>query len=285
MGGDPAAHLGHQLQQARLAQITALAAGVGPREHQQVGGAFAAEGQIVGGEGFLHQQLLHHRVAARLNHQLAAVRDLWAAVAPGGGHIGEGGHRIQLGHQPGGHPNRGCPGSHFRAQLAKQLVFPLGGPGLELQDLAFPGLELGGDEALLIGQGLAADPVVGHGCRFGPAHRQEVAKGAVVLEFEGGDATGLALERLLAPQPSVLVVELVAQAIELGIDTVVDQAPFTDGERGCVEQVVAQQGRDRFQLGPGLGQGLKGLAGAFGEQGGQLGQALEAIGQGHQIPG
>ena len=71
----------------------------------------------------------------------------------------------------------------------------------------------------------------------------------------------------------------------MGIDTVVDQAPFTDGEGGCVEQVVAQQGGDRFQLGPGLGQRLQGLAGALGEQGGQLGQALEAISQGHQIPG
>ena len=72
------------------------------------------------------------------------------------------------------------------------------------------GLGLGGHEALFVGQGLPADPVLRHAPRFGFAHRQEVAKGAVVLEFEAADAAGLALERLLAPQPSLLVVELVA---------------------------------------------------------------------------
>jgi hypothetical protein len=36
---NPAAHLGHQLQQAALAQVAALAAGVGAGEDDQVGSA------------------------------------------------------------------------------------------------------------------------------------------------------------------------------------------------------------------------------------------------------
>ena len=49
---DPAADLSHQLQQAGLAQVAALAAGVGPREHHQV--TALAELYVIGGEGLVH---------------------------------------------------------------------------------------------------------------------------------------------------------------------------------------------------------------------------------------
>ena len=48
---------------------------------------------------------------------------------------------------------------------------------------------------------------------------------------------------------------------------------------------MAQVGGDGVEFGPGAGQGLQGGAAGLGELGGQLGQALETIGQGHQVPG
>ena len=98
----------------------------------------------------------------------------------------------------------------------------MGGAGPQLQDAPFAAFEGGRHEAFLVGQGLAADPVVGHGGGPGPAHRQEVAEAAVVLEPQVGVAAGAALAGLLLGQPAVLVVELVAKAIEQRVDAVVD---------------------------------------------------------------
>ena len=111
-GRDPAADLGHQLQQPRLAQITTLAAGIGARQHEQIR-AVSPQGQIVGGEALLHQQLLHHRMASRLDHQLAALHQLGPAVATGGGHLRQGGQGIQVSHQPGRRPHRGGLFAHL----------------------------------------------------------------------------------------------------------------------------------------------------------------------------
>ena len=289
---NPAADLRHQLQQARLAQVAAFAAGVGAREHEQVGVGFAPQADAVGGEGLLHQELFHHRMATRLDLQQAGlgpvgVGDLGPAVAAGGRQVRQGGQGIELGHQPRGGPDGPRQRPHPFPQPAKQLVFPLGGTGLELQDAPLTPLQFRGDKALLIGEGLAPDPVLRHGFGFGLAHRQEVAKGAVVLEFEGGDAAGAALRQLLLRQPGVLIVELVAQAIELRVHPVVDQAPLAQAQGRRVHQHVAQLRRQLLQLRPRLAQGQQGRAAhpRLAHQRRQLREALQPIGEGHQIPG
>ena len=127
--------------------------------------------------------------------------------------------------------------------------------------------------------------MLGHGAGLGAAHRQEVAEGAVVLEFESGNAAGAALGGLLLGQPGVLVVELVAQVVQQRIHAVVDQAAFGEAQRRGVEQGVAQLGGQGLKLRPGAGQGLQRGAAGLGELGRQQGQALEAIGQGHQVAG
>ena len=112
-GRDPAADLGHQLQQPRLAQIATLATGIGAGQHQQIRALLSPQPQIIGGEALLHQQLLHHRMAPRLDHQLAASHQLGPAVAPGGGHLRQGGQGIEVGHQPGRRPHRGGLFAHL----------------------------------------------------------------------------------------------------------------------------------------------------------------------------
>ena len=78
----------------------------------------------------------------------------------------------------------------------------------------------------------------GTGLGLGPG--QEIAKGAGVLELEGRAAAGVPFGGLLLGQPGVLVVELVAQAIELRVHAVLDQAPFAPA-RGCgVQQHLPQ---------------------------------------------
>lgn len=126
---------------------------------------------------------------------------------------------------PGGPADRCGQLPHLLAQLVEQLVFPLGRPGPQLQDATLAGLELGRDEALLVGQGLTPDPVLGHPGGPGPAHREEVAEAAVELQPQGGDAAEAALLLFLGGQPLILVVEPVAQPIEAVVDSIVDQPP------------------------------------------------------------
>ena len=50
----------------------------------------------------------------------------------------------------------------------------------------------------------------------------------MVLQAQVVVAAALTLQTLLLGQPGVLIVELVAQAIEQGVDAVVDQAAFAE---------------------------------------------------------
>ena len=236
-GWHPAADLGQQLDQADLAQITALATGVGAGEHHQI--SAITEPHVVGGELGVHQQLLYHRVAGCFKAELTALHQFRGAVAAGGGGIGQAGEGIQAGNGPGGLPDWGGHGSHLFPQPAEQFVLALIGPGPQLEDRALPLLEIGGDEAFFIGQGLAADPVVRHGAGLGFAHRQEVTEGAVVLQPQVAVAAQPALLLLLLAQPGVLIIQLIAQAIEQGVDAVLDQAAFGERERWRIHQGVA----------------------------------------------
>jgi len=64
-----------------------------------------------------------------------------------------------------------------------------------------------------------------------------------------------------------------------------EQAPLAEGEGRCLHQVVAHPFGQGGQVGPGTLQGRQGAAAALGHQGRQAGQALEAIGEGHQVAG
>ena len=180
-------------------------------------------------------------MAAGLQLQPPAVGDGWCAVATAGGHIGQAGEGIEGSNGAGRLADRGGHGPHLLAQLAEQLVFPLAGPGPQLEDAALPLLEIRGDEAFFVGQGLAPDPVVRHGGGLGFAHRQEVAEGAVVLQLQGADATALALLLLLVAEPGVLIVQLVAQPIQQRVDAVMDQVALGEGERWGLHQLVANR--------------------------------------------
>jgi hypothetical protein len=165
-------------------------------------------------------------MATGLDQQLAPVTQLRPTPAARGGHLRQRGQRVELSHQPGGGAHPARLGTHLLAQGAEQLQLPLAGPGAQLQDPTLALLELGGDEALLVGQRLAADPVLRHPGRLRAANRQKVSEAAVVLEPQVGIAAGLTLQGFLVGQPGLLLVEAVAQAVEHRVDPVVDQPPF-----------------------------------------------------------
>ena len=285
-GGHPTADLRHQLDEADLAQVAALATGVGAGEHHQVGAI--TELHIIGDEGGLHQPLLHHGVTAGLQLQDAAVGDGGSAVAPCGSDIGQARERIQRSDGASCLTDRSGHGADLLTQLAKQLIFPLAGACPQLEDAAFPLFEIRGDEPFLIGQGLAADPVVRHRRGLGFAHRQEIAEGAVVLQLQGGDTAALALLLLLIGKPGVLIIQLVAQPIKERVNPVVDQSAFTEAQRWGLQQLVADNGRQfrqgRLRLGEWL-QPVGFLCDLTVQLGCQLWQPFESIRNGDDIAG
>ena len=103
---------------------------------------------------------------------------------------------------------------HLLPQVHEEFVFPLAGAGAQLKNASLPFLEFGSDETFFVGQGLATDPMFRYRRCFGFAHCKEIAKGAVVLKSQGADAADLPLLLFLLSEPGVLVIELVAQAVE-----------------------------------------------------------------------
>ena len=64
-----------------------------------------------------------------------------------------------------------------------------------------------------------------------------------------------------------------------------DQAPFAEAQGRLLHQALAQLQRQRLQLGPGTGQDPQRAAAGRHQPLRQQGQPLQAIGQGHQVPG
>ena len=95
---------------------------------------------------------------------------------------------------------------------------------LGAQNLLLVLLELLGDVALGVGEGLFADPVGGNLLLVGIAHLDVVAEDVVVADFQRRDARRLALALLDAREVVLAVQGDAAQVVQLGIDAVGDDA-------------------------------------------------------------
>ena len=133
----------------------------------------------------------------------AAVVDLRPAVAVPVRHLGE--RRQRVG---GGHARRRAPAAARRrpatrvAQRGEELQLQRDPPLVGAEDLRLELGELGGDEALGVGEGLLA-PVVGRdGGEVRARDLDVVAEDAVVADLERGDAGALALARLDGGDPA-----------------------------------------------------------------------------------
>ena len=102
-------------------------------------------------------------MTALFDHQAAIRCDLRSAPTSCGSGLRQAGERVKARDRPRGPADRFCVFADLPSQVAEQFVLALGGPGTHLKNLSLPCLEVGGDEAFLIRQGLAANPVVWNG--------------------------------------------------------------------------------------------------------------------------
>ena len=180
-GGDEAAHLGHDDQQRRLAQISGFAAHVGAGEEQDRG-AFGGEIEIVGDEaafGVLLHAALDDRMARGCGFENALFGERGARVVAQCGDVGEVGEQIELG-------DYGCAAADARrcfenggAQLGEEAAFDLDGALVRGEDAGLVVLQLGRGEALGVDQGLFALVVGGDGLEVGLGDLDVVAEDIV----------------------------------------------------------------------------------------------------------
>ena len=110
----------------------------------------------------------------------------------------------------------------------------------------------------------------------------------MVLQTQVADAAELFLQTLLLGQPGVLVIELIAQAIQQRIHSVVDEPAFAEGERRSIHQGMANGGCQFSERRVGWQQRLQNLWPSVQrslQATGQSGQAFQPIGDGHQVAG
>ena len=123
--------------------------------------------------------------------------------------------------QQGGHGLLGA-----RDEVGKDLAFESGDALVCVKDALFLVLELGGDVALGVDEGLLADPVGGDAVFVAVADLEVVAKDVVEVEFERRDSAsvGFGLKDAFEDRPGVALEGAVA--VEFGVDAGGDGSAF-----------------------------------------------------------
>jgi len=207
----PAADLGPSAAQPVLAQISSSCHWrSGPRE-QRIGGRWQGryrDGSVVWpGRRGGHQHCSNHRVATGPMNRPAVITCV--TVSSGSKVAAEGRHSpvrasANRGPRPGGHrPDRGgLPRPHAPATWVNSSFHGRRRRAAQLQDLRFAApLELGPDEALLVGQRLAPIQWPGIGWRPCPGSPKGTCRRCGgTARPQGGDAAGPGLRGLLLSQ-------------------------------------------------------------------------------------
>ena len=173
-------------------------------------------------------------MAAGHDAHLAAIGKCGALVAVLGRHLGQRGGHVQLRHRGG----RGAYAlrlrGHTLAHAGEKLLFERQDLLLGIQHFALVILQLGGGEALGVGQRLLAFVIRGRQVLVGARDFDVVAEHVVEPHLERLDAGALPFARFDLRDVLAAVAAEVAQLVELGVEAGADGAAVGDGERRLV---------------------------------------------------
>ena len=277
--------MGHQRDEGDLPHVGALAGHVRPGDDEHPL-AVAVHVGVVGHKALVLQGLLHHGMAAVEDVEGAVLGDGGPHVVVLHGGLGEGEQGVQL--------LQGCRRgldvadflrdavAHLGEELALQPHALLLGADDALLDL----LQLGGREALGVGQGLAAQVALGHHVQVGLGHLDHVAEHAVEADPQVADAGLLALALLQVQDPLLAVLGGGAELVEHGAVAVADDAALGDDHRRVRVDRPLQQIGEGLQAGrvEAVAQGLHRGALGLGEQAADAGHPLEGVAQREAVP-
>ena len=135
------------------------------------------------------------------------------------------------------------------ADLLEQRVLQLADALLGPQHLLLVILQLFGDEALGVGQGLAADVIGRDGRQIALGDLDRVAEDPVVADLEGRDAGAGLFLGLQAGDESLSFAADGAQFVQFGVVAGCDDAPFAQRKGGALDDAVVHQCTDISQAG------------------------------------
>jgi hypothetical protein len=238
-GGDEGTRMSEEGEEGDLADIGAFAGHIGSGDEHDLAGGI--ELGVIGDEALWGQVLVEHGMAAVVDLEVAFVADVGTAVLVESGAFREGGEDIELGEGVGGLlEGRELAEGGF-AELEEEVVFEFGAAFIGAQDLGLHILELRGDEAFAVGDGLFADVMGRDFLKVGFGDFDEVAEDGVEADFEGGDSGLLDFLELELGDPILAVGAGLAEFIERGIEAVADQAALFEGERGVIFEGAMDQ--------------------------------------------
>ena len=149
-----------------------------------------------------------------------------AAVAVQGRQLGQGAHNIQDGQGPGHLLEPGSLLSQAPSQVQEEFRLPLNPDFFGPQDPGLVILEVRGDEALGVYQGLLADVVGRHQMQVGLGDLQIIAEDLVVAHLEAVDAGGAALLGLQFGDPVLAFPAEANEFVQLRVIALPDDAPI-----------------------------------------------------------
>ena len=280
-GRHTAAQVGEQGNQRGLAHVGGFTAHVRASDDHHTAGI--VQMQAVGHEGVI-QHLLHHRVAAIDNlddgflvHQLRAypVQCLGAFC--------QGGQHIQFGHGSGAALQGVQVGGHFFQQLLIQTLFQGQRLAGGRQGLVLEFLQLRGNKALGILQGLAALVIHRRIIGLSPGQLDVIAVDLVVLHPQGGEAGALTLAGFNVHQHLTGVLADGAQLVQFLAVSGGNHAAIADQHGRVLDDGPAEKVHLFRELADAFDQFIEGIGG--GQSAYQGGHGLEAGMQASQIPG
>ncbi len=169
------------------------------------------------------------------------------AVVAVRGHDRQGDQHVQGGQAVGGAADALRPVRHLFADLLEQRVLQLADAVLGPQHLLLVVLQLFGDEALGIGQGLAADVIGRDSRQVALGDLDGVAEDPVVADLEGRDAGAGLFLGLQAGDEALALAADGAQFVQFGVVAGSDDAPLAQGEGGGFDDAVLHQVADVCQ--------------------------------------
>ena len=188
-------------------------------------------------------------MAAIADEEMAGVADFGAGVVEVARDFCEGGEHVELREGGGGLLDGGEAADDFLAHAEEEFVFQLHRALFRAEDFAFHRLQLGRDEAFAVGDGLLADVVGGDFGEVGLRHFDEVAEDGGEPNFQRRDAGALDFLLFELGNPILAAARRGAEFVEIGVETVADEATFLQGERGFVHDTAGNQLDERGEFG------------------------------------
>ncbi|OPZ91349.1 MAG: hypothetical protein BWY73_01116 [candidate division TA06 bacterium ADurb.Bin417] len=170
--------------------------------------------------------LLHHRVAPLDDFDPVSLVHLRPDITRFAGQPGQGVQGVQPGQLFGEAVQRRRLLQDPFAQSGQEFRLQGQDPFLGVQQAFLEFLELRGDEAFGVDQGLLAQVILGHQVQIGFAYLQVIAEDPVVADLEGIDAGTLDFLGLEAAQALPAVTLQVPQPVQFRVVAAPDQAPL-----------------------------------------------------------